>query len=98
MGATAGAVRNVASAVGETVSSAGTKIMGSSTAPAASDADTGETAAIQEEAQKEAPSGNGRILNRAKNLLHKGTATTKSAVEGTGRFLGRFIHSKKKEE
>lgn len=98
VGATAGAVRNVASAVGETVSSAGTKIMGSSTAPAASDADTGETAAIQEEAQKEAPSGNGRILNRAKNLLHKGTATTKSAVEGTGRFLGRFIHSKKKEE
>ncbi len=95
VGATAGAVRNVASAVGETVSTAGTKIMGgSSTDSDASTAAPGETAITQEEA----PAGNGRILNKARNLFHKGTESTKSAVQGTGRFLGRFIHPKKKEE
>lgn len=92
--ATISAVKNVASAVGGTVSSAGTKIMGGSTASAASDAETREPATLQEEA----PAGDGRILNKARNLFHKGTESTKSAVQGTGRFLGRFIHPKRKEE
>ncbi len=93
--ATISAVKNVASAVGGTVSSAGTKLMGgSSTASAISAQDTGEAAIMQEEA----PAKNGHIMDKAKDLLHKGTETTKSAVQGTSRFLGRFIHGKKREE
>ncbi len=100
--ATISAVRNVASAVGETVASAGTKIMGGSTAaPAAINATgsdgagTAPAAMMQEKAE---PAERGRIMDRARNLFHKGTSTTKNAVQGTGRFLGRFFHKKKRED
>ncbi len=103
--ATISAVKTVASAVGDTMTSASSKIRrdsiaASEVAPAEGPATSGgkDAAAGPDPEEETEPRKKGRILNKAGELLHKGTESTKTAMKSTGQFLGRIISKKRREE
>ncbi len=103
--ATISAVKNVASAVGDTMSSASSKIR-RNTSPALEEApaegpaisDIEAAANMPDTDEETRPEKKGRILNKARDLLHKGSESTKTAMQSTSRFLGSIISKKRREE